>query len=537
MSVHPLNQLQTNRLILAVDDDAGVREAYAEVFRPPVQTSSELARLAEQVLGLAPPERPSPTPFRLESCPSGPAALERLETLLDAGDPPAVAFVDMRMPPGWDGLATIERLWQRDPRLQCVICTAYSDHSWDQITARLGITDRLLILKKPFDRIEILQMAEALCAKWSGARLAEERLVELEVQQGQVRQGQRMEALGRLAGGVAHDFNNLLSAIIGFSELALQRLPAGQPARPKIEQVLRAGLQAADITKQLLGFSRRQAMAPSVVDVATEVTSQLAMIRHLMGDHIVLQPSISGPCPVLIDRSQLQQVVINLLINARDAMPNGGVVEVRTGMVDEYVRLEVADQGPGIPAEIIDRIFDPFFTTKEPGQGTGLGLAMVHGIVHQSGGTVAVVSPPGRGAIFTILLPRHVEFPAAPVTPPTVIGGRERILLVDDRDDVRQLAHESLEEAGYAVTSVGDPEVAAVDGLTGDKPYDLLLTDVLMPRLGGVELAARLRAGRPGLRILYMSGWVEHPDTLDGPVLAKPFRADELLSAVRRALG
>ena len=643
-----------NRRLLLIDDDPGVRDAYVSVFaaRPPTN-ASERSRLAGLVLGLAVP-KPVQTQrsFELTLARQGREAVDILRQMREDGVSPAVAFVDMRMPPGWDGLTTIEALWAIDPRLQCVLCTAFSDFSWEEIVARLGMTDRLLILRKPFDRIEVLQMAESLCAKWESAEMAAVQSREMIRQQailrgiidhsgllitlkdaegryvlanqgfcrrygvdetaligrqdavlspevavrlaereaaalgsglheaeeddlrrpGEIRlstirftlaqdqgagpllctvasdvsavrdlearylQSQKMEALGRLAGGIAHDFNTLLAAIIGFSELALHgRLE--DRTRGQIGQVLQAGQQAADLTRQLLAFSRRQVLKPQRLDVAAVVTDLVSMLTRLVGQSIAIATAFHGSTWILIDRSQLQQVLVNLVVNARDAINGQGQVLITVdGRADHQVQVRISDNGSGMNAEVLAHIWDPFFTTKGEGKGTGLGMSTVHGIVLQSGGTIDIESQPGIGTTVSIVFPAALETPSMSVPllhPVEDGGGNERILVVDDREDVRTFLCEVLTTAGYQVCGCSDALVVAQD----PPECDLLLTDVVMPGLTGPELVDRLRSHRPELRVLFMTGHTTHPDDLSGPVLAKPFTQAVLLTAVRQALG
>jgi PAS domain S-box-containing protein len=377
----------------------------------------------------------------------------------------------------------------------------------------------------------------------------------------QLRHSQKMEAVGRLAGGIAHDFNNLLTAINGYSELLLQRLPPEQETlRGDVEEIRRAGERAANLTRQLLAFSRRQQLQPRVLDLNQALRDSLGILTAAAGPRVEL---VLEPAPdlwrVRADPSGLEQVLLNLVINARDAMPEGGVVRLITAnrRLDdaalrnagsrggEFVLLEVRDTGHGMTADTRERVFEPFFTTKGPGKGTGLGLATVYGIVQQSEGHVEVDSTPGEGASFRVFLPR-ITMQVAEPRPERVSAagprGAERVLLVEDEDTVRSLAREVLQRRGYDVVEArdGGEALQLLDGQAAN--VALVVTDMIMPRLGGVELGRRLRERRPELPILFMSGYadgagVQAPRDEPGPsFLKKPFTPEALATAVRRAL-
>ena len=379
----------------------------------------------------------------------------------------------------------------------------------------------------------------------------------LQAAEEQLRQSQKMDAIGRLAGGVAHDFNNMLSVITGRSELLLRNTALAPPLRRDIDLIHRTADRAASLTRQLLAFSRKQVLQPKVLDLNTVVANMGRMLRRVIGEDIdlviVARPGLAR---VNADPGQLEQVILNLAVNARDAMPGGGRLTIETAQTDldaEYARrhtgvnpgrhvmLAVTDTGVGMEPAVRERIFEPFFTTKEVGKGTGLGLSTVYGIVQQSGGAIWVYSEPGQGTTFKIYLP-SVDEPAeadqAPEEPPR--GGSETVLLCEDEPDLRELTREVLEEFGYRVLEAADGrhalEVSA--GHTG--PIHLLLTDVVMPRMNGSDLAAQLTRERP-LRVLYMSGYTETSVVRRGDVpgaafLQKPFSPTALARTVREVL-
>jgi CheY-like chemotaxis protein len=365
-----------------------------------------------------------------------------------------------------------------------------------------------------------------------------------------------------LAGGVAHDFNNLLTSVLGHAELILGEIRAADPIRPDVEEIRRAANRAAELTRQLLAFSRRQVVAPRVVDLNGVVRGVATMLRRLLGEDIALELDlVEALVPVFADAAQLEQVIVNLAVNSRDAMPNGGRLTIRTRMRppprdprglppalarDGQVVLIAEDTGEGMDPKTLAHVFEPFFTTKPPGRGTGLGLATVYGIVNQAGGHIGVESEPGRGARFTIRFPpadRPIEpDDAEPAAPGGNGSGRETILLVEDEAPVRQLALRVLSNAGYRVLTADGAEEADRVAEAHHAAIDLLLTDVVMPERSGPALADGLTARRPGLRVLFMSGYTDgqlqkHGVLAPGvTLLAKPFTPDQLVRRVRAAL-
>lgn len=375
------------------------------------------------------------------------------------------------------------------------------------------------------------------------------------------RQAQKMEAIGRLAGGVAHDFNNLLTIITGYTQLLLESLTPADPHRDYVEQIQNAGERAAALTRRLLAFSRRQALVLEVLDLNSVVANTEKMLRRLIGEDIELvtiRPA--GVNAVKGDASQIEQVIINLAVNARDAMPHGGKLIIETANVEldqayaqnhavvnpgPYVLLAVSDTGTGMDAGTMGHIFEPFFTTKEKGKGTGLGLATVYGIVKQSGGYIWVYSERGQGTSFKIYLPRaeeikeKVEVVELRSAPPQ---GSETVLLVEDEDGVRSLVRGILEAGGYKVLEANRPLRAWATCQQFEGPIHLLLTDVVMPQMNGPDLAEKLKSLRPDTKVLYMSGYTDgailHHGVLEPgtPFLQKPFTPDVLARKVREVL-
>jgi two-component system, cell cycle sensor histidine kinase and response regulator CckA len=377
----------------------------------------------------------------------------------------------------------------------------------------------------------------------------------------QLVQSQKMESVGRLAGGVAHDFNNILTAINGYAQLVLSTLPNEDFRTADLREVLTAGERASRLTNQLLAFSRKQIMAPRILDINAVVSGMIKMLERLIGENIKLRmPPSSGPIHVSADAGQLEQVVLNLAINARDAMPNGGELTFSTSTIDEenaaslarlglprgpLVLLTVKDTGVGMSDEVKSHIFEPFFTTKEKGKGTGLGLSTVYGIIKQMGGEIEVESAPGRGAAFRIYFPLADQSrpnDGKPADKSIVLRGTETILLVEDEGPVRRLLERAVASYGYRVFAAADGE-SALRLLEGrGTPFDLLITDVMMPGMSGRDLARAVAARNMARRTLYISGYAEDAIVADGvlesglALLRKPFSPDALVRKMRDVL-
>ena len=378
----------------------------------------------------------------------------------------------------------------------------------------------------------------------------------------QLLQSQKLEAVGRLAGGISHDFNNLLTVILGYSDIMKRNLQEGHPLRRNVEEIVRASERAASLTRQLLAFSRKQVMQPKVFDLNTVISDLEKMLRRMIGEDVELRVNLQDELDhIKADPVQLEQVIMNLVVNARDAMPRGGKLSIETSNVyldeayarehvsvvpGDYVMLAISDTGCGMSEETRRHIFEPFFTTKEQGKGTGLGLSMVYGIVRQSGGNIWVYSEVGRGTTFKVYFPRvtahaeeHKRISGALDGP----RGSETILLVEDAELVRNLARQVLETAGYRVLEAANAE-AAIDlceKINGDR-IDLLLTDVVMPGMSGNEMSRILVAKQPGMPVLYMSGYTDEAIVQHGVLeaginfLQKPFTPGALASKVREVL-
>ncbi len=691
-----------NRRILIVDDSPAIHDDFKKILVRSNPAGSDLESAEASLFGPSETGGGDEEDFELTSAFQGEEALAMVRAAVQAGHSFAMAFVDVRMPPGWDGIETIVQLWRVDPDLQIILCTAYSDYSWKELCARIGATDQMVILKKPFDAIEVLQLANALAKKWSLLQQTRSKVQDLECAisertrelqtsneqlrgaqeklrhflskspavlyslkfeagrlipswisdnfadftgrkiqdwyqqtpegncveesdrslvsdslktllaqnhvslqyrirradntvrwvrddfqllrddarqpveiigcwtditgrkqlEEQLRQSQKMEAFGQLAGGVAHDFNNLLTIIKGYvCVLSDEDCPAEKHA-PGLNAIAKATDRAAQLTRQLLAFSRRQLFQPRPLDLNEAVGGTGPMLQQLVGESITLKTQCRpGPVSITADPNMLEQVLINLAANARDAMPHGGqlTLTTTTGDVDSaqirqhpearpgpHVCLSVTDTGCGIAAEHMPRLFEPFFTTKDVGKGTGLGLASVYGIVKQHEGWIEVSSRVGKGTSFRIYFPAS-PLPAVPVASPPPVrparGGGETILVVEDEAGLRELFCLSLQQLGYRVFAECSGAKALRAWSARLDQIDLLLTDLVMPDgVSGWKLASALQAEKPDLKAIYMSG---HSADANGLVsgaaknirfLAKPFSVETLAETVRTCL-
>ena len=571
--------------VLIIDDNRAIHEDIRKILGGAAQEDTDLDATAAALFDGAVSSK-GKFDLEIDSAFQGHEGLELVQQALAAERPYALAFVDVRMPPGWDGIETISRLWQVQPDLQVVICTAYSDYSWDEMITKLGQTDSLVILKKPFDNIEVLQLAHTLTHKWTLSRRLQSHLAGLdqmvacrteelelanarlrqemedrEAAQKQLRHAQKMEALGQFAAGVAHDFNNLLTVIQGYASMQLATPDLAPDMTDSLEQVALAADRASALTRQLLLFSRQQVAQPRLLDCSAVVGGLRQMLGRVISEEIELRCDLAADLPAVhADPGNLEQILMNLVVNARDAMPDGGRIVIRTGVEEidaahiarspqaqpgSHVCLSVSDTGAGMSEETMSRIFEPFFTTKAAGQGTGLGLATVYGLVAQHGGWLELNSKLGEGTTFRIFLPAS-ELPAeggAEPVRPELRGGGETILVVEDERAVREIVSYILRQSGYAVLEASDgPEALSVWAQKGEE-IDLLLTDVVMPNgLRGNQLADRLRTDRSDLRVLFSTGY--DPDFAHSAaplparmsLLEKPYRPDTLVRAVRDCL-
>lgn len=449
--------------------------------------------------------------------------------------------------PGFGGISALEIAREKCPEIPFIFISGSIGEEVAIETLKRGATD--YVLKHRLARLvpSVRRALDETSAHKERRHLEE-----------QLRQSQKMEAIGRLAGGIAHDFNNLLTAIIGYSQLLLSRLPEGDPMKTELEEIEKAGKRAASLTSQLLSFSRKQVLQPEVLDLRTVISELARMLTRVIGEDINL---INIPAPrsacVRADPGQIEQIIMNLVVNARDAMPRGGNLTIETSVIEPdgrsldgisagpYVLLSVTDTGVGMDKETQARIFEPFFTTKPAGKGTGLGLSTVYGIVKQSGGDLWVYSEPGLGTTFKIYLPQVDD--SINLTQPTAatLGLHERsetILLVEDEEIVRKLTREVLKTQGYTVLEACDGDEAMTICQEQGETIDLMLTDVVMPRLGGRELARRALSLRPGMKVVCMSGYTDDVMLKNGSkdagiaFLPKPFTPIALARKVREVL-
>jgi len=712
MNASPESESFNNR-ILVIDDNPAIHQDFRKILSP---TDSELegeldadeASLFGETSTVG-----RELNFVIDSAFQGQEGLEKVRAAVLAGTPYAVAFVDVRMPPGWDGIETISRIWREFPDLQIVICTAYSDYSWEDIAKAVGNTDHVLVLKKPFDNIEVMQMACALSKKWQLTQIANRQLADLDalvaqrtselnkvnawltgeiaqrtaaqdlltsseerfskafhsspvpmaiqranrpgfldanerflsllgaerepvlagqvsfwVQPGtshqinlelaahhavrdfastirtssneirevlvaadnlelgsepfyllilqditdrvrlenELRQAQKMEAVGRLAAGVAHDFNNMLTVILGYASMIQNGSPRlDAKLASYLRQVEQAAERATALTRQLLAYSRKQIIQRRPLQLNEIVNQTVGMLRRVIGEHIVLDMQLAPDLPLIYaDTTSVDQVIMNLALNSRDAMAEGGRLTLSSAAVEiddaycahtpdaqpgRFVCLTVKDNGHGMDSATLNRIFEPFFTTKEPGKGTGMGLATVYGVLKQHEGWIEVESAPRQGTTIRAYLPvaesAVVETPAktpAPVAGPTPEGDIT-ILLVEDEDMLREFVSTALGSLGYRVLSACNGREALEVWAQWRTEIDLLLTDVVMPEsISGRDLAHKLIMDKPDLKVIFTSGYSaeligpEFEQEKEHGFLSKPYLTDRLAQTVAAQL-
>jgi signal transduction histidine kinase len=465
-----------------------------------------------------------------------------------------IYLIDQQLPDG-TGIELIRRAKAGATSKPFILLTGYGSGDIDREASLAGAAD---YVEKHMVAAQLERSIRYTLRNWQDARVLHDR-------EEQLRQAQKMEAIGRLAGGVAHDFNNLLTAIIGYADLITERLDSSDPSSSiarEVAEIRNAADRASGLTRQLLAFSRKQFLNPTILNLNDTASGLLQMLPRVIGDHIRTTSQLSDSLArVKADPSQMEQVFLNLVLNARDAMPMGGQLTIRTANVDldeeilsaeslsiqpgRYAMLSIGDTGTGMDAATRDRAFEPFFTTKPKGKGTGFGLATVYGIVDQSGGAIYLDTALGRGTTVRIYLPatEATPEPRKPELPPaTAAGGAETILVVEDNDSVRGLAVKALRRRGYTVFEARSGEEAIDWALASSIKVHLLVTDVVMPGLSGPNLAARLSKLNPALRVLYVSGYTDDASTLHGdshrdmPFLQKPFTPSALAQRIRSIL-
>ena len=483
----------------------------------------------------------------IEVAPTVAAGLERIKA-----DEHDIYLVDHRLPDG-TGISLIHEAKKAGITKPFILMTGYGSGALDEAAFHEGAAD---YVEKHLLAAHLERAIRYAVRDWHASRALHDR-------EDQLRHAQKMEAIGRLAGGVAHDFNNLLTAIVGFTDLIVERLEPRDPTADDVREIRKAADRATALTRQLLAFSRKQFLTPTVLDVNETVSGLIHMLPRVIGEHIQTTTRLAPHLPrVWADSSQMDQVLVNLVLNARDAMPAGGHLTIETSFLDmdeerlraerltlqpgRYVLLVVTDTGIGMDDATRARAFEPFFTTKPKGKGTGLGLATVYGIVDQSGGGIALDTAPGRGTAVRIFLPvtsATKDSDDKSNAPASIAGGgAESLLLVEDNESVRQVTAQALRRRGYTVYEARNAEEAIEWFAKSASKVQLLVTDVVMPGLSGPNLAARLVRINPNLRVLYMSGYTDDATVVHGnfwggvPLLQKPFTPAQLAESVRTAL-
>ena len=464
-----------------------------------------------------------------------------------------VCLVDYRLGPE-SGLSLIEQAIADGYQGPLILLTGYGDHDLDVEAMKAGASD---YLAKAQLTPELMERVIRHSMERKAAEIALRRSEE------QLRQSQKMEAIGSLAGGIAHDFNNLLCVILGYGKLLVDDLSTGHPMLVQLEEIQGAGMRAAALTRQLLAFSRQQVLAPRIVDMNEVVGGIENLLRRLIGEDIEFRSmGTAGLGRVMVDPGQMEQVIMNLAVNARDAMPDGGILTVETANVllsqeaaaqlegvsaGPHVMLSVTDTGGGMDAATQARMFEPFFTTKDIGKGTGLGLSTVFGIVQQSGGTIQVSSQVGQGTSFKVYLPvTEAQAPVSEQTSASAVDfaslcGPETVLVVEDEESVRVLVRAILCKYGYHVLDAQSGGNALVISHEYKGTIDLLLTDVVLPRMSGPDLALKLGVARPEIKVLFMSGYttgamLQQIHASGAPFLQKPITPEKLALGVRSVL-
>jgi signal transduction histidine kinase len=576
------------RRILIIDDNPDIHRDYAAILTSKPDMS-DFEALENELFGRKPTSEKWTGPrFDLDFAFQGVEGVRKIESALKGSTPFQLAFVDMRMPPGWDGLKTIQEIWKRDPQIQIVLCTAYSDHSWEEINQALGMTENLLILKKPFDSSEVAQLASTLTQKWRLSREARTRRDELErlvaqrtealnrsnallkqemaerkALEEQLVRSQKMQAIGTLAAGVAHDLNNVLSGILSYPELLIMKMTPDDPMHRPLTVIHQSAQKAAAMVQDLLTMAQRNVVVPEPVDLARLISDFIdsPACRAIRTYHPKVRITTRIPSNGIMalgSAVHLEKVVMNLVSNAAEAMPDGGELSIgleRTALKEplpgfpkartgHYLKLTVSDEGLGISDEDLKHIFEPFFTKKKLGRsGTGLGMTVVWDTVLTHNGYIDVSTHEGRGTTVAVYLPvanRPVEKAKSPSPPVDLRGQGKRILVVDDIPEQREIACAILRELGYRVEAVSSGE-AALAFMERD-PVDLLILDMIMdPGIDGLETLQRARTLRPEQKAIIASGYT-HNDrvqaalALGAAFIPKPYRLEAIGGAVHQAL-
>jgi signal transduction histidine kinase len=552
-----------NQRVLIVDDTLSIHEDFRKILAPVSSTSSSLLDLERKLLSRSDmPKIKENSAYDIDFASQGLEAVEKVRTSVEKQRPYAIAFVDCRMPPGMDGVETIGAIWKIDPNINVVFCTAYSDYGWLEIIKSLGRTDKLLILKKPFDHLELLQITLALTEKWRLERLAQERFKELEIESSdyfkQMVQAQKMEAVGRLASGVAHDFNNLLTINFGYASLLLTNENLSEKARFYVGAMKEATERSAGLTRQLLAFSRQENTPPSNLNVKTLIEDMHGLLAQAAGEEITLEFDVKPDVKNIgIDKTHFEQILMNLVINARDAMSEHGRVLITARNISQqdlpfvdkvpdsqdYVLMQVKDNGHGMSEEIQNKIFEPFFTTKAADRGTGLGLSTVFGIIQKLKGFIWVDSEVGVGTQFSLAFPVESTQNTTVNDPAFNSPNRQKqIMVVDDELEIREMVVKMLEKAGFKAFGAAGSVEASNCLSDPQASIDLVLTDIVMPKVTGIQMADLLKQEHPSLPIVFMSAYPKdryfQQDVALGKrqFLQKPFTKEALINTLSEAL-
>lgn len=579
------------RRILLVDDNINIHDDFKQILsscagnQENQKSKLELFLFDKSDVG----DSALPVQYQIDDAYSGKEAIAMVDQAEQETNPYALIFMDVRMPPGIDGVEAVLQIWKNHPYVEIVICTAYSDYTWEQILSKLPLTDQLLFIKKPFDELTIKQTTLSLIKKWELKRknrayidnLETEiarQMIELQSTNKQLRQEiferkraeeerykiekqlhqiKKMEAIGQLAGGIAHDFNNMIGAIKGYADLIDQNFTQNNDKLKRfVGAILSAADHSADLTAKLLAFARRGKFEVTPVDIHELIADMLKILERSLDKRIEIQQNLNAdPSTVMGDHTQLQNVLLNLAVNARDAMPNGGTMtfHTETEIIDKefittqpyhivpgkYFKLVVTDSGIGMSEETKSRIFEPFFTTKEHGKGTGLGLASVYGTIKSHEGFINVESAPGKGTIFQIYLPSTNNLCEKFVQKTEEIKqGTGCIMVIDDEELFLQMTKEMLEDLGYETYSFSDTDMAIQMYKTNYKKYDLVIIDIVMPKISGYECFLKLKDINPHIKAVVASGYIFHDEInkiLEAGALKflhKPFSIGEISLAL-----
>lgn len=574
--------------IIVIDDQPDIHKDFSAILAPE-QNVGHLENLERALFGdkKCTKSWSSPT-FELEFAHQGQLGVEKITSAINQDNPFQLAFIDMRMPPGWDGLRTIQEIWRVDPEIQVVLCTAYSDYSWEEINSCLDRTDNLLILKKPFDSNEVSQLASTLTQKWFLARKAdlkqqelehlvekrteelkdknralEEEIAKREELEEQLIRSKKMEAIGTLAAGVAHDLNNILSGILTYPDLLLVNMAEDDPMYKPLSIIKRSGCKAAAIVNDMLTFARQNVAIKKPTDLAGIVRDFIdgpefkVLQEHQKNTRVVLEVA-PAVLPVSGSAVHLDKLVMNLITNGVESMEKGGLLKIEICMANlslplpgygevipgEYIKMTVSDEGSGIAPGDLAHIFEPFFTKKKMGNsGTGLGMTVVWDTVKKHEGYIVVESELNRGTSISIYL--AAAFERIPRTRRRKanqdLGGRgERILVVDDVEEQREIASAIFKELGYLVDTVSSGEIALE--YLGKQPVDLLVLDMVMdPGIDGLETLIGALSLNPGQKAVIASGYsknerVQVAIEMGASFLHKPYQMEEIAQTVKEVL-